>query len=33
MFPDHELVPSIQFEMEYLNKNIKEIPAVKHITN
>ena len=33
MFPEHELVPSVKFEMEYLGKNINEIPALKHITS
>ena len=32
-FPQHELVPSVKFELEYLGKNINEIPALKHITS
>ena len=32
-FPQHELVPSVKFELEHLGKNINEIPALKHITS
>ena len=32
-FPDHELSPSVKFELEYLGKSIEEIPALKHITS
>jgi len=32
-FPDHELSPSVKFEIEYLGKSIEEIPALKHITS
>ena len=31
-FPDHELAPSIKFELEYIGKTIDQIPALKHIT-
>ena len=32
LFPSHELVPSVEFELKYLGKNINEIPALKHIS-
>ncbi|MEC9376795.1 MAG: tetratricopeptide repeat protein [Candidatus Neomarinimicrobiota bacterium] len=32
-FPNHELAPSIRFELENLGKNIDEIPALKHISS
>jgi TolA-binding protein len=32
-FPDHELSPSVKFEIEFLGKSIDEIPALKHITS
>ena len=32
-FPDHELSPSVKFEIDYLGKSIEEIPALKHITS
>ena len=32
-FPDHELAPSVQFEMENLGRDINEIPVLKHITS
>ena len=32
-FPKHELHPSVKFEIEYLGKDINEIPALKHITS
>jgi len=32
-FPDHELAPSVQFEMENLGKDINEIPVLKHISS
>lgn len=31
-FPNHELYPSVKFELEFLGKSIEEIPALKHIT-
>ena len=31
-FPNHELAPSVKFEIDYLGKSIEEIPALKHIT-
>ncbi len=31
-FPEHELTPSVKFEIEYLGKSVDEIPALKHIT-
>ncbi len=32
-FPNHELAPSVQFEMENLGKDINEIPVLKHIAS
>ena len=32
-FPNHELAPSVKFEIEFLGKGIEEIPALKHITS
>ena len=32
-FPNHELSPSVKFEIDYLGKSIEEIPALKHITS
>ena len=32
-FPKHELYPSVRFEIDYLGKDINEIPALKHITS
>ena len=32
-FPNHELFPSVKFELEFLGKSIEEIPALKHITS
>ena len=32
-FPDHELSPSVKFEIDYLGKSKEEIPALKHITS
>lgn len=32
-FPNHELSPSVKFELEFLGKGIEEIPALKHITS
>ncbi|SVA84776.1 uncharacterized protein METZ01_LOCUS137630, partial [marine metagenome] len=32
-FPNHELAPSIRFELENLGKSIDEIPALKHIAS
>ena len=30
---DHELAPSVKFELQYLGKGIDEIPVLKHITS
>lgn len=32
-FPDHELAPSVKFELDYLGKDINEIDVLKHITS
>ncbi len=32
-FPDHELTPSVKFELEWMGKDINEIDALKHITS
>ena len=32
-YPDHELYQSVEFELKYLGKEIKDIPALKHITS
>ena len=32
-FPDHELGPSVQFELDHLGKDINEIDVLKHITS
>ncbi|MEE2764970.1 MAG: tetratricopeptide repeat protein [Candidatus Neomarinimicrobiota bacterium] len=32
-FPKHELSPSVKFEIEFLGKDINEIPTLKHITS
>jgi len=32
-FPNHELAPSIEFELDFLGKGVEEIPALKHITS
>lgn len=32
-FPNHELAPSVQFEMDNLGRDINEIPVLKHITS
>jgi len=32
-FPDHELTPSVQFELDNLGRDINEIPVLKHITS
>jgi len=32
-YPNHELAPSVQFEMDNLGKDINEIPALKHIAS
>ena len=32
-FPNHELHPSVKFEINHLGKDINEIPALKHITS
>ena len=32
-FPKHDLSPSVQFELDFLGKDINEIPALKHITS
>ncbi len=32
-YPEHELAPSVQFEMDNLGRDINEIPVLKHITS
>jgi len=32
-FPDHELAPSVKFEMDNLGKDINDIPVLKHIAS
>ena len=32
-YPDHELYQSVEFELKYLGKEIKDIPVLKHITS
>ncbi len=32
-FPNHELTPSVQFELENLGKDINDIPVLRHITS
>ena len=32
-FPNHELSPSVKFEIDHLGKDINDIPALKHITS
>ncbi len=32
-FPDHELTPSVQFEIDNLGRDINEIPVLKHIAS
>ena len=32
-FPKHDLSPSVRFELDFLGKDINEIPALKHITS
>ena len=32
-YPDHELAPSVKFELDYLGKDINEIDVLKHITS
>ena len=32
-YPDHELAPSVQFEIQWLGKDINDIPALKHISS
>ena len=32
-FPEHELSPSVKFEIEFLGKDINEIPTLNHITS
>ena len=32
-FPDHELAPSVKFELENMGKSINDIPALKNIPN
>jgi len=31
-YPKHELTPSVKFELDFLGKDINEIPVLKHIT-
>jgi len=32
-YPDHELSPSVKFELDWMGKDINEIDALKHITS
>lgn len=32
-YPDHELAPSVKFELEFLGKDINEIPLLKHLNS
>ncbi len=32
-FPNHDLSPSVRFELDFLGKDINEIPALKHIAS
>ena len=32
-YPDHELTPSVNFEMKWMGKDINEIDELKHITS
>ncbi len=32
-YPNHELAPSVKFELDYLGKDINEIDVLKHITS
>ena len=32
-YPDHELTPSVKFELDFLGKDINDIPQLKHITS
>ena len=32
-YPDHELAPSVQFEIQWLGKDINDIPTLKHISS
>ena len=32
-YPDHELVDDVQFEIQWLGKDINDIPALKHISS
>ena len=32
-YPDHELAPSVEFEIDWLGKDINDIPALKHISS
>ena len=32
-YPDHELAPSVQFEIQWLGMDINDIPALKHISS
>jgi len=33
IYPDHELTPSVNFEMKWMGKDINEIDELKHITS
>lgn len=30
-YPEHEMIPSVEFELKYLGKSIEEIPELKHL--
>lgn len=32
-YPEHELAPSVKFELEYLGKSPEEIPVLKHLNS
>ena len=32
-YPKHDLSPSVRFELDFLGKDINDIPALKHITS
>ena len=32
-YPDHELTPSVKFELDFIGKDINDIPQLKHITS
>jgi len=30
-YPDHEMAPSVEFELKYLGKSLEEIPELQHL--